>query len=49
MAVNEVVEATSPVGISSIDSLPWLVDLDVLVAMARDVENVFQRITDSDG
>lgn len=49
MAVKEAVEATSPVGISSLDPLPRLVDLDVLVAMARDVENVFQRIADSDG
>lgn len=46
---GEAVQATSPVGISSLDPLPRLVDLDVLVAMARDVENVFQGIADSDG
>lgn len=49
MAAKEAVEATSPVGIPSLDPLPRLVDLDVLVAMARDVENVFERIADSDG
>lgn len=43
------VEVTSPFCVSSLDLLPGFVDLNVLVAMARDVQDVFQSITDSGG
>lgn len=44
----ELDKAESPFRVSSLYILPGFVDLNVLVAMARDVEDVFQRITDSD-
>lgn len=44
----ELAQAKSPFRVSSLYILPRFVDLNVLVAMARDVEDVFQSITDSD-
>jgi len=37
---------SSPVLVSTLDLLPRLVDLDILVAMARDVQDVLQRVSD---
>ncbi len=45
----KLVKAISPFCISSLDLLPGFIDLNVLVAMARDVEDVFQSIADSGG
>lgn len=45
----KLVKAISPVCVSSLDLLPGFIDLNVLVAMARDVEDVFQSIADSGG
>lgn len=45
---SELDKAKSPFRLSCLYVLPGFVDLNVLVAMARDVEDVFQRITDSD-
>lgn len=45
----EQVKTISPFCIFSLDPLPGFVNLDVLVAMARDVEDVFQGVTDPDG
>lgn len=45
----ELVIVISPLCISSLDLLPGFIYLDVLVAMARDVEDVPQSVTDSGG
>lgn len=45
----KLVKATSPLCVSSFDLLPGFVDLNVLVAMARDVEDGSQSIADSGG
>lgn len=45
---RELSKVISPFCVFSLDLLPWFVDLNVLVAMARDVEDVFQRIAESD-
>lgn len=42
------VKAIAPFWISSLDLFPGLIDLNVLVAMARNVQDVFQSITYSD-
>lgn len=45
----KLVKAISLFSVTSLDLLPRFVDLNVLVAMARDVEDVFQGVTDSGG
>lgn len=44
----ELAKGESPICVCSLYFFPGLVDLNVLVAMARDVEDVFQSIPDSD-
>lgn len=38
-----------PVLFIPLDPLPWLIHLDVLIAMARDAEDTSQGITDAGG